>query len=76
MASEVAMNFTIELVFETFESLLLFGLKWQVAVRLKIPLESTELLWVFGSSRFSVIETKKKTIKRWEEMDAMFRKDL
>ena len=60
MASEVAMNFTIELVFETFESLLLFGLEWQVAVRLKIPLESTELLWVFGSSRFSVIETKKK----------------
>ena len=54
------MNFTIELVFETFESLLLFGLEWQVAVRLKIPLESTELLWVFGSSRFSVIETKKK----------------
>ena len=70
------MNFTIELVFETFESLLLFGLEWQVAVRLKIPLESTELFWVFGSSRFSVIETKKIIIKRWEEMDAMFRKDL
>ena len=72
-ASEVTMTFTLELPFETFESLFLFGLEWQVAVRLKIPLELTELLSFFGSSRFSV---KKNTIKRWEEMDAMFGKHL
>ena len=60
-ASEVTMTFTLELPFETFESLFLFGLELQVAVRLKIPLEITELLSFFGSSRFSV---KKKKIKR------------
>ena len=53
-ASEVTMTFTLELPFETFESLFLFGLEWQVAVRLKIPLELTELLSFFRPSRFSV----------------------
>ena len=72
-ASEVTMTFTLELPFETFESLFLFGLEWQVAVRLKIPLELTELLSFFGSPYFSV---KKNTAKRWEEMDAMFGKHL
>ena len=32
-------------------------------MRLKVPLEPIELLLVFGSSRFSVIETKKLLLK-------------